>query len=62
MGVIYEKNKTVKEKVLEKNYQLTCTNPRCFVTYQIKGLEMERILGEEGKKGLRCPKCKSQLL
>ncbi len=62
MGVTYEKVETVKEKILDKNYQLTCTNPRCFTTFQIKGVDYDRILREEGKKGLRCTKCGTTLL
>jgi len=62
MGVTFEKPDTVKEKILDRNYQLTCTNPRCFVTFQIKGADYDRILREEGKRGLRCPKCGTILL
>jgi hypothetical protein len=62
MGVTYERKEIVKEKILEKNYQLTCTNPRCFTTWQIKGVDYDRTLREEGKKGLRCPKCRATLL
>ena len=62
MVVKYESKDKIKEKAIKKDYQLTCTNPRCFLTYQIKGVDYDRILREEGNKGLKCPKCKAQLI
>ena len=62
MVVNYKDKKTIEKEALEKSYQLTCSNPRCFVTYQIKGPDYDRILREEGNRGLKCPKCGTQLV
>jgi len=62
MAITYENKESIKESILKKTYHLTCTNPRCFLTWTLDGSQFDRIIKEEGEKGLKCPKCGSQCI